>query len=207
MLLSWRGLLLGCPVPPVHVLAAVYSSLEPQLRVAIPSTALWANQQPLLAQPACPLISTAARFASSSTGAEQRDGTSVSPAVPTKAERRAAAAQFSRQRAAWRRSVGALRMQWMAEHRDAVAALTASERAQKEQLKALQQLRSESKPAEQAQADLERAIRDAERDVLLVRSSALCLCLVLLHAANHGQNGALHISSHVVYSMVRHSIA
>jgi hypothetical protein len=93
------------------------------------------------------------------------------PAQPTLRNlRNKANLEYSRRRAAWRREVGALRRQWLDEHRTKQAAAVAATALGSEERAALETLRASQRHRDRGQERLLREIRDAERQLEAVRS-------------------------------------
>lgn len=95
------------------------------------------------------------------------------PKLPSKHERRVANYEFCKKRAAWRREVKALRMQWLQQYKDRLAAHNERAEAAKQQMQQLQRLRDAGKQVDKTKHEYERKIRDAERAVFVV---SVCSC-------------------------------
>jgi len=77
--------------------------------------------------------------------------------------------EYSRQRAAWRRQLGALRCQWLEEHQAAQRAKAEAKQRDVEERQQLALLRVSQKQRDKGQGQLLRDIRDAERQLEAVR--------------------------------------
>ncbi|GBF88605.1 hypothetical protein Rsub_01320 [Raphidocelis subcapitata] len=73
--------------------------------------------------------------------------------------------EYNRRRADWRRQLGALRRQWLEEHRARKQASAAAAARDAEERAALAALRAAQKQADRGQGQLLREIRDAERQM------------------------------------------
>lgn len=92
---------------------------------------------------------------------------SSKPAVkyPSKHEQRVAHLKFCQARAAWRREVKQLRMQWLADHKQQQAQQRQATEQVKQEIARLQELRSADKQHDREKHQLERMLWDAERAV------------------------------------------
>jgi hypothetical protein len=103
---------------------------------------------------------------SASTNAAKATSSSK-PAVkyPSKHEQRVAHLKFCQARAAWRREVKQLRMQWLADYKQQQAQQRQAADQVKQEIARLQQLRSLDKQHDREKHQLERMLWDAERAV------------------------------------------
>lgn len=73
--------------------------------------------------------------------------------------------EYNRQRAEWRRQVGALRKKWLEEYRAAQGAQEISKQQDLQERQRLAKLRASQKQQDRGQGQLLREIRDAERQL------------------------------------------
>jgi len=114
--------------------------------------------------------SSCRHYCQASTSTQTSSSSSDEPVrYPTQHERRVANLKFCQERAAWRRQVKQLRMQWLQEYKAQRAAQKSKTEEVKQQIAELRQLRNEDKQHDRERHQLERLLLEAERAVETVR--------------------------------------
>lgn len=114
--------------------------------------------------------SSCRHYCQASTSTQTSSSSSEEPVrYPTTHERRVANLKFCQERAAWRRQVKQLCVQWLQEYKAQRAVQKSKTEEVKQQIAELRQLRNEDKQHDRERHQLERLLLEAERAVETVR--------------------------------------